>query len=482
MSAPNCLRCLTRPSTAVLRHSIAVPNAVASWTASAPFSTTATAAAGPTKGARPTSQPKRMETGHIRSGRRVTISKSKHRKQAGARGKTPLPGERKAYRKKIQLSNSNALHVHWLSDLDAKHMLDAANVTKVMGLPDALVDQLRAVEAFKPKQTWGFFRKPSTLIRPETVDLVTRMQQAATDKQTLKLVLDGDKLTGKSILMLQAMSHAFFNEWIVIHIPEAQELTTAVTEYAPIPGTDPVQYMQQNYALKLIQNIRKANEKVLVRMATAYSHPEIPQQMPIGSSLMQLANSAKEPENAWTIFMALWKELTANTRGRVPILFALDGLSHIMKVSDYRSPAFELIHSHDLALVRLFTDCLGGNISLPYGGAILAATTRNNVQRSLSMELAIAQREAEQLGAEKPLRQAYIRGYDHRVEAAMRAAQVIKVKGINKLEARSLMEYWAASGVLRTTVDELSVSEKWMLSGNGVLGEMERASLLTMRI
>ena len=79
-------------------------------------------------------------------------------------------------------------------------------------------------------------------------------------------------------------------------------------------------------------------------------------------------------------------------------------------------------------------------------------------------------------------RQPYFRGYDARVETALRSAQVMKLKGISKLETRSVMEYWAASGLLRTTIDEVAVSEKWMLSGNGVLGEMERAALLTMRL
>lgn len=240
--------------------------------------------------------------------------------------------------------------------------------------------------------------------------------------------------------------------------------------------------MQQVYALKLVQIIRKANEKVLSRMTTAYAHPELPQHIPVSSPLLQLANSAKEPETAWAVFSALWKELTANTRGRVPILFALDGLPHIMKISDYRNASFDLIHSHDLALVRLFTDCLNGTVSLPHGGAILAATTRNNAPRSPSMELALQQRAAEQTGAEAPARQPYFRGYDARVETALRSAQVMKLKGVSKLETRSMMEYWAASGLLRTTVDEVAVSEKWMLGGNGVLGEMERASLLTMRL
>lgn len=263
----------------------------------------------------------------------------------------------------------------------------------------------------------------------------------------------------------------------------AQELTTACTEYAPIPGTEPVQYMQPNYVLKLIQTIKKANEKILAKTYTISAHPELPQNIPPNTPLLTLANAAKEPDAAWPVFQALWNELTAQGANRPPILLSLDGLAHVMKVSDYRSPAFELIHSHDLSLIRLFADALGGGVQFPNGGAVLAATSRNNAPRTPSMELALSQREAEQAGSQKvPKADPFFRGYDERVEAVLRSVQVLRLGGISKLEARALMEYWAASGMLRAAVDEKTVTEKWTLAGSGVLGELERAALLTMRI
>lgn len=266
--------------------------------------------------------------------------------------------------------------------------------------------------------------------------------------------------------------------------PPAQELTTACTEYAPIPNTDPVQYMQPVYLLKLIQAIKKANERVLSKTYTVSAHPELPQNIGANTPLLSLLNAAKEPDAAWPVFHAFWNELiSTRAASRPPILFSLDGLAHIMKISDYRSPAYELIHSHDLALVRLFTDVLGGSVQLPAGGAVLAATSRNNAPRVPSMELALSQREAEQSKApEVPKKDPFFRGYDERTEAVLSGVQVLRLKGVSKREARGLMEYWAASGMLRAAVDEKAVTEKWTLAGSGVLGEMERATLLTMRM
>lgn len=211
-------------------------------------------------------------------------------------------------------------------------------------------------------------------------------------------------------------------------------------------------------------------------------HPELVQHFPVGSSLLQLANAAREPDSAWPIFNAVWSELMVKDNGRPPILFSLDGLAHIMKMSEYRSPAFEIIHAHDLVLINHFVEFLSGNKKLPNGGAVIAATARSNAPRNPSMELMVAQREAE-LGytEEKPVKEPYGKGYDDRVEKALEKVDVLKLKSVSRSEARSLMEYWAASGLLRTAVDEKTVSEKWMIGGNGNLGEMERVSLLTMR-
>jgi small subunit ribosomal protein S29 len=269
--------------------------------------------------------------------------------------------------------------------------------------------------------------------------------------------------------------------------------------------------MQPVYVLKLIQAFKRANEQVLSKTYTIQAHPELPQNIPANTPLLALANVAKEADNAWPVFQALWNELTAQKANRPPILLSLDGLAHAMKISDYRSPSFERIHSHDLALVRLFTDALGGGVQFPAGGAVLAATSRNNAPRAPSMELALAQREAEAAIAqaqakakasegavtkgaataattatvatvEVPQKDPFFRGYDDRVEAVLRSVRVLRVGGVDKREARALMEYWAASGMLRATVDEKTVTEKWTLAGSGVLGEMERAALLTMRI
>lgn len=418
----------------------------------------------------------------------MQLSKFKKPKDI-VRGKTPQPGERKAWRKRIILSNNNAIPVHGSPRLDANNMAASDSAGKVFKIPEDIIDKLRASEAFKSSQTWGLFNSPHTLIRPETVELCAGMKEKAARGETQRVVITGGRATGKSVVLLQAMANAFLNDWVVINIPEAQELTTAATDYAPIPDTNPQQWMQSVYALKLMQNIRTANRAVLDRIYTTRSYEELTNPVADGASLNTLIESARETEQAWPVFSALWHELTLKSKGnpRPPLLFALDGLAFTMRVSDYRNTAFEQIHSHDLAIVRMFTDLLSGKTALPSGGAVIGATCRSNSARNPSMELAVGRQLARQRGvpeAELPPRDPYCSRYDARTDEVMEGTgiQVLDVSAVNKAEARSLMEYWAASGMLRATVNEREVTDKWQTGGNGVIGEMERAGLLSLRI
>lgn len=250
--------------------------------------------------------------------------------------------------------------------------------------------------------------------------------------------------------------------------------------------------MQSVYALKFMQSILAGNRTVLEKVYTTRSYEDFTNPVAEGATLATLIESAHEVDQAWPVFAAFWHELfavKADSAGtpRPPILFTADGLASIMRTSDYRSQTFEPIHSHDLAIVRMFVDVLSGRTPLPSGGAAIAATCRSNAARNPSMELAINRQLARQQGtaeADLPQRDPYSRKYDERVDTVMEdtGIEVVDVRGISKAEARSLLEYWAASGMMRAQVNETIVSEKWMTGGNGIIGEMERAGLTCLRI
>lgn len=235
----------------------------------------------------------------------------------------------------------------------------------------------------------------------------------------------------------------------------------------------------------------KANEKVLSGLKVTLEHPALKSTVRPGMTLAQLTRlGIKDPAIAWPVFQALWAELTTTSAPRPPILVTVDGLSHWMKNSEYRSADFKPIHAHDLVFVRHFLSLLkpgnNGKPTLPNGGLLLYATSASNSPSIYSFDIALKQLEAVTTGMdpkhpEFPQADAY-QNPDSRVIEAFAAPQPASDKE-GKLELQSLsgltpeetggyMEYFAMSGLTRAYMDNQWVSEMWSKSSSGVIGEL----------
>lgn len=213
MASTNRLTSLMRPGMSpALNNAIYTPRLTA-----ASFSTSASLMADPPK---KQAKPGMRVMNHKQKGAARTLRIKK--KAFVKTGRPPAPGERKALRKRIVLSNTNALEVPGLLEMTPETVSDTKNIGQVAVIPGEVVDQLRAVEAFKITQAWKLFRAPSMLVREETVALANKMEEAATKKETNITILDGARGTGKSMLLLQAMATAFSKGWVVISLPEGK--------------------------------------------------------------------------------------------------------------------------------------------------------------------------------------------------------------------------------------------------------------------
>lgn len=215
MASPVCLRSFSQRT--IDRSPLA---SLASRTLRAPqtacFSTSAT------RFANPNMKKKALGSAPKKGTRTLNVKKGK--KASADSGKRPGIGERKAQRKRIVLTNNNALEVSSLKDLDKASALDASIQGQVRGLPDPLVDSLRALEAFKTTQGWSLFRRPATLIRKETAEVASLIKEVEASekgkKTTVRRILTGEKMSGKSTLVLQGLSIALLRQWVVINLPE----------------------------------------------------------------------------------------------------------------------------------------------------------------------------------------------------------------------------------------------------------------------
>lgn len=186
-------------------------------------------------------------------------------------------------------------------------------------------------------------------------------------------------------------------------------------------------------------------------------------------------------EVSWPVFKALWTELSQP--GQPHVLLAAEGLSHIMRDSEYMNADVKPIHAHDLTVVRHFVDHLSGAKQLPNGGVVLAATSKSNAPTSPAMDFRIKSAEALKAQTSIPEWNPYTTVDKRTMEALKDLADpkadldILEVGGLSKEEARSIMEYYAESGMLRHQVNDGFVTEKWSLAGMGNIGELERASV-----
>ncbi|KAK4541534.1 hypothetical protein LTR36_007831 [Oleoguttula mirabilis] len=394
MSSSICLRCLKR---SLVPIEASLPPTAAQRAA---FSTSPSLSANPPKKKGAVGKPV------VRAGKTLKLAKNKRASTV----RPPAPGERKALRKRVVLSNTNALEVPGLQDLTTDNV-DGGAVKgmrgTVVGLGNDTVDALRALEAFKPTQGWSLFRRPASLVRRETAELAELLQAVKESdgqgqQQVERRVVFGEKLSGKSVLLLQGMAMAYLQGWLVVHYPDAKDITIAHTSYRPVQTADgDTIYIQPHYTAQLLGNIAKANHGLLSGMRLGKQH-QLPVPVQANISLARFAElGANDAELAWPVWQALWSELTApsqpETEGlqRPPIFVGLDGVDYIMRDSAYLDGEARPVHAHDLALIRDFTNFLSGKTELPNGGMVLAATSASNRPSAPTLEHCLSRGHAE---------------------------------------------------------------------------------------
>ncbi|KIV78307.1 hypothetical protein PV11_10036 [Exophiala sideris] len=418
---------------------------------------------------------------------------SRLKKKTRERPKLPPVGERRAQRRRIVLSNTNALEVDGMENWSKENLIDSELTGKMMGLNGDLLDQLRDAKAFQRTQNWSLFRRPATLIRNETIAIGQDLEQVnqAHEGKTIKHLVVGEKASGKSILVLQAMCMAYMNDWIVLNVPDAQEFVNNTSSYTPLKQSDGTQsageqlYIQPHLTQQLLTRAVYSNTSVLESLKLNH---EIPQSFALKkkATLKDLAQLGADDHNlAWPVWKAFWRELTeSGTNPRPRILFAADNIDHWMGPSKYRNAEHEIIHAQQLTLVRHFTNLMfSKQTSTPFtnGGMIIFSTTGSNTPAHPTFNVLVRQMRARAQGisatsADFPLPTPYSYPDAHILELAA-GSQNVKLTDVNGLsvpESKAYLEYFVRSGLLQADITAGKVAELRSLSGGGVVGELAK--------
>lgn len=215
MSLSICTSCLARlritPTTSSLPSISQIPSSISSFHTTASQHNVVKKKATNVPGAR---------VSKLRESKSARIKKDKK-----VRPRPPPVGQRKAERRRIVLSNTNALPISDLEVLSAENMADAGKTGQMLSLDGPLLDQLREAKAFKTTQNWSLFRTPSVLIRDEAVELGADVQDVVNEKSTVRRLIVGEKASGKSVHLLHGMSLGYMNKFVVVNVPDCEYIS-----------------------------------------------------------------------------------------------------------------------------------------------------------------------------------------------------------------------------------------------------------------
>lgn len=249
------------------------------------------------------------------------------------------------------------------------------------------------------------------------------------------------------------------------------------------PSKETGKFDQPQLTAALLSQIAKANYPVLSKLRLSKEH-NLPVPVQSNISLDRFAMmGAQDPDIACEVFAALWTELTSPSQSgeglsRPPVVFTVDSIAHMMRETEYLDTEVKPIHAHNFTLVSHFLQLLANKHKLPNGALILAADSASNRPSLPGFDHAIARNAAQAAKLPLPKWNPWIQ-VDQRTIDCLDGVDVWQIKGLSREEARAMLEYYAKSGMVRQTVDDLFVGEKWTLSGGGIVGELEKASVRT---
>ncbi|BGP39668.1 hypothetical protein JCM10450v2_003638 [Rhodotorula kratochvilovae] len=263
-----------------------------------------------------------------------------------------------------------------LSGLKAMHPEDLVKeaVGQVRAFPD------RALEVFKTlsiptslKREHAFTPKPATVVREATLELARTLDEAKkVSSREGRYVLTGEKGTGKSSLLLQAVSYAQSTDWIVLYLPSATPLVNSSTPHAY--SQQRALFEQPALAASLLTKFSAANKEAFKALKTSKEHVFGEKKVAEGKTLEELAKAAGGDEKVVTaVFEALMEELAAQKERAV--LLAIDDAQSLFATSKYIDPTYQALETFALVIPRLLLEFVAGERTFANGSVLLSASS-----------------------------------------------------------------------------------------------------------
>ncbi|EGG06776.1 uncharacterized protein MELLADRAFT_106244 [Melampsora larici-populina 98AG31] len=256
---------------------------------------------------------------------------------------------------------------------------------------------LKAFERFSLPDSiavdWKPTPTPTTTMRKASVEMISKLNNSISHKEgdPSVLTLTGPPGSGKSTVMLQAVSHAVQQNWIVLYIPDVKSLVNGQYAYEYCPKNQI--YHQNTLSVSILNTLKSSNlgginldqEYKLYGMKDEKlieSTEPIQVGLPI-TNLIQIG--IHQPHLAPKVLEIVLDVLAHQTLR--PMLLALDGVQNLLKPSGYKDGSFQDIDSFVLNVPRALLRFARGSIRLKKGLTLLSASSLDPTSKSIAWDL-----------------------------------------------------------------------------------------------
>ncbi|GAA5964387.1 hypothetical protein JCM3765_006399 [Sporobolomyces pararoseus] len=266
-----------------------------------------------------------------------------------------------------------------LSRIETMHpeSLTQGAVGKVKAFPPSTMEAFKTLSIPSSQQKeFSFSTKPATVVRQATLEIKKILDDSKkSSSKDSRHVLRGGAGTGKSTLMLQAISYAQASGYIVFYLPSATPLVNSSTPHIySQPRALFDQPLLSSSLLTKLSAVNKAAFKEL-KISKEYTFTGgaggAEKKLPAGKSLEELCKAAGGDEKIVTsVFEALIEELSTQTSR--PVLLAIDDCQSLFATTRYVDPSYNAIESFSLVVPRMLLEFVSGQRQFATGSVLLS--------------------------------------------------------------------------------------------------------------
>ncbi|GAA5884151.1 hypothetical protein JCM16303_005943 [Sporobolomyces ruberrimus] len=266
---------------------------------------------------------------------------------------------------------------------DLKHLqtmhpesLNQAAVGQVKTFPTSTLDAFKTLSIPSSVQKeFSYSSKPATVVRQATLDIKKLLDESKTkSSKESRHVLHGGAGTGKSTLMLQAISYAQASGYIVFYLPSATPLVNSSTPH--IYSQPRALFDQPVLSSGLLTKLSAVNKPAFKELKTSKEYTFSggaggERKIAAGKTLEELCKAAGGDDKIVTsVFEALIEELSTQTSR--PVLLAIDDCQSLFATTSYVDPSYNAIESFSLVVPRMLMEFASGQRQFASGSVLLS--------------------------------------------------------------------------------------------------------------